>query len=224
VIADVAVLRSFPSQVFADRRRAQLTAKVEDLLIGDRACFQIIHDHQLDRLPRYRALILAGCVALADDQIAKIKAYARSGGRVCLIGPAATHDEWMKLRATPGLDDLPASSVVRAGEDGDLLAVIRSACSDALSLQIKAQPGLCTELTELPGRRLVHYVNYRSDGPVAGVATRLRLPPGRRAKSVSLVSPDREALLELPFQETEGVVAFAAPEVAVYEIAVVDME
>ncbi|HUT93923.1 MAG TPA: alpha-amylase family protein [Thermoguttaceae bacterium] len=223
-VADVAVLRSFPSQVFAGGQLAQLTSKVEETLIRDRVPFQIIHDHQLDRLTPYRALVLAGCVALSDEQIEKIKAYVASGGRVCVIGPVATHDRWMRPRKSPALEELPASRAVRVPESGDLLAAIRRACNDELSLSIEGPPGLCSELTEKSGRRIVHLVNYRSDEPARKVVARVRLPAGRRAKAVTLASPERERDTELPFEQASDVVTFTVPEVAVYEIAAVTME
>jgi hypothetical protein len=224
VVADVAVLRSFPSQVFADRRYAQQTFDVEQALIENRVPFQIIHEHQLDRLSRYRALVLAGCVALSDEQIDRIRAYVQSGGRISVIGPAATHDAWMRPRKTPALDDLPPSHVVRAPENGDPLDAIRRACSDELSLSVAGPPGLCTELTETTDRRIVHLVNYRSDGPVREIAVRVRLPGGHGAKTVTLASPERQGDLELPFQREPGAVRFTVPEVGVYEVATVAFE
>ena len=221
VVADVAVLRSFPSQVFGGTKSAGLTYKVENALIENHGCFQTIYDHQLDDLGRYRSLVLAGCVALSDRQIEQIRAYVKSGGRVCVIGPLATHDEWMRPRNKPGLANLPASSVVQTGEDGDVLTAIRRACQDELSLSVESQPGLCTELTEQPGRRLVHFVNYRSDGPATNVTARVRLLAGRRVKSVTLASPGRRRDLEPAFKQQAGVVSFVVPRVDVYEIAVI---
>jgi len=224
VVADVAVLRSFPSQVFADGEHAQLTYQVEEALIRQRVPFQIIHDHQLDRLKRYPVLVLAGCVALSDEQIGQIEAYAASGGRVCAIGPVATHDRWMRPRKSPALEDLPEAGTVRVAPGDDPLAAIRRACRDELSLSVDGPPGLCAELTGKRGQRIVHLVNYRSDGPAQKVVVRVRLPDGRRAQAVTLASPERDRDVELPFEQASGVVTFTVPEVAVYEIAAVVME
>lgn len=225
VVADVAVLRSFPSQVFADAREAQLTARVEDALIRDRACFQILYDHQLENLPKkpYRVLVLAGCVAMGDREINRIRQYVKSGGRLCLIGTAATHDQWMRPRKTPALDDLPASRVQQASPDDDPAAAIRRALGGEPSLSIAAKPGLCAELTEQPGRRLVHLVNYRADGPIEGVTVRVRTPAERLARSVVLAGPGHEADIELPFSQEGGTVSFTVPKVDVYEIAVISV-
>jgi hypothetical protein len=56
VVADVAVLRSFPSQVFADARHAQATYRAEQAMIENGVPFQIIYDRHLADLGRYRTL------------------------------------------------------------------------------------------------------------------------------------------------------------------------
>jgi hypothetical protein len=224
VVADVAVLWNFPSQVFADPKYAGLTSRIEQALIENRVCFQIIYDDQLDELNRYRVLVLAGCVALSDQQAEQIKRYVKSGGKVCIVGQAGTYDEWLVPREKPALDDLPVTSVVRIGQDDNVVDAICRACDNRLSVSIQAQAGLCAELTEQPGRRLVHLVNYRLNDPVQDVSVRLLLPAGRRVKAVRLVSPERQNDLEASFQERDGVVTFGVPQVNVYEIAVVTMQ
>jgi len=148
------------------------------------------------------------------------------GGRLCVIGPLATHDEWMRPRPRPALDDLPAAAAVRVRDDEDWLEAIRRACGEP-SLSITATDnravpaGLCAELTQQPGRRLVHLVNYRADGPARNLVVDVRLPGGATATSVSLVAPERQADRALPYKAQPGSVRFIVPEVDVYEIAVV---
>ena len=220
VLADVAVLRSFPSQVFADPKYARLTYQVEQALIDNHVCFQIIYNQQLGDLHRYRALILAGCVALSDQHIKQIEQYVKSGGRVCVIGPLATHDEWMFPQAKPPA--LSSSQVVRIDENDDIIAAIRRACNDKLTLSIPACPGLCCELTEQAGARLVHLVNCRPDS-IKDVRVAVRLPVGRSAKTVTLVSPQRQNDIPLPFEAQDDSIKFTVPEVKVYEIAKVTL-
>ncbi len=224
IVADVAVLRSFPSQVFANSNYAKLTYQVEQALIENRTCFQIIYDHHLNDLKRYRALVLAGCIALSNEQIEQIRQYIKSGGRVCVIGPVATHDEWMLPRGKLPLDDLPFNSVVRIGQNDDIPGAVSRACANKLSLSLQAKPGLCSELTEQPGRRLVHLVNYRADDPIKNITISLRLPAERHVKSVTLAGPEREHDIKLTFREQAGVVTFTVPQVSIYEIAVVTMK
>jgi len=224
VVADLAILRSFPSQVFADRKHSELTYRVEQALIENRACFQIIYNQHLGDLGRYRGLVLAGCVAMSDGQIDEITRYVRSGGRLCLIGPVASHDQWMRKRKKPALDHLPPSAVVRIAPDGDLLDLAGRVCDGKVSLSVEADVGLCTEVTDQAGRRLVHLVNYRAGDPARNVAIRLGLPKGRRVKAVTLAGPTHENDLTLAFKQQAGTVSFTVPVVGVYEIAVIAVE
>ena len=224
VVADVAVLRSFPSQVFADSKHAVLTGQVEESLIEDSTCFQIIYNQHLDDLSRYRVLILAGCISLSDWDIRHIERYVKAGGRLCIIGPAATHDEWMLPRRQPALDHLPPDGIVHISQNGNIIDAIRRACGDRLTLSIGARAGLCAELTEQTGRFLVHLVNYRSDSPAKNIVIRLRLPIGSRVRSVTLANPEEEHELPLPFDQQDDVVTFTVHEVKVYQIAVVTMQ
>ena len=241
VVADVAVLRSFPSQVFAEAKHGRLTSRVEDMLIMFRVPFQILYDHQLADLGRYRTLVLAGCVALGDPQIQRIRQFVASGGRLCVIGLAATHDPWMTPRARPALDDLAAAQVVRAAENQDWLDAIRRSSGGRFSLSVDptvfvqrqggtaAAPGaaaerlsgLCAELTQQPNRRLVHLVNYRSDGPLRDLVVRVALPAGWQVHSVMLSSPERDSERAARFQEEPRGVTFVVPEVGVYEVAAI---
>jgi hypothetical protein len=68
VVADVAVLRSFPSQVFAELKHAKLTYDVEQALIDNHVCFQIIYNQHLDDLKCYRVLVLAGAVRTQESE------------------------------------------------------------------------------------------------------------------------------------------------------------
>ncbi len=223
VVADVAVLRSFPSQVFGDAATALLADRVEQALIENRVPFQIVGERNLDDLGRYAVLALPGCAALSDRQIAQIRRYVAEGGRLCAFGPAATHDEWMRPRREPGLGELPADRVVDADASADFLEAIRRACGRTFSLEVAGvdEIGLCAELIEQPARRLVHLVNYRSEGAVQNVDVRVRLPQGREAVGVCLAAPGRPDALDVPFEQHGDVVGFRVPRVDVYEVALV---
>jgi len=117
------------------------------------------------------------------------------------------------------------------GRRGDyVLLGIRARSGDGKGVPFEAQhspdaaPGLCAELTEQPGRRLVHLVNYRDDGPIKEVSVRLRLPEGRKVKSVTLASPEREGDQAVQYAVKDGAVSFTVPAVGVYEIALVAMQ
>jgi len=230
VVADVAVLRSFPSQVFAELKHAKLTYDVEQALIDNHVCFQIIYNQHLDDLKRYRVLVLAGCVALSDQHIKQIEQYVRSGGRICIIGPVATYDEWMHVRVKPAFDNLPplpqegkAAGVVHIAQNGDILGAVRQACDNELTLSIQSDSWLSSELTEQADKRLVHLVNYRKDDSIKNIVITLRLPAGRQAETVMLTSPERQNDIQLRFETHQDRVKFIVPQVSVYEIAVITL-
>jgi hypothetical protein len=196
---------------------------VEQRLIEGRVPFQIIYDCHLDDLERYRALVLAGCVAMSDRQIERIRHFAESGGRVCIVGAAATHDEWMLPRAQPGLGAIPDGWCTHIDETGDVGDALRRACPDGPSVEVRTtSAGLCAEYTRQPKRWLVHLVNYRLDAPAKDVAVTIRLPKNATVRSVTLVSPERATDTVIAHEAREGVVTFAVPSVGVYEIAVVE--
>lgn len=225
VVADVGVFRSHSSMQFGPRETAKLTGEVEDMLIASRSAFQLVFDPQLDELARWPALILPGCVALSDAQVRALRQYVAGGGRLCVIGPLATHNEWMLPRAKPALDDLPADRVVRVDEKGDWIEAIRRACGGQLSLSITCDSkALCAELTEQPSRRLVHLVNYQTDNPMKDIAVRIALPKGRSAKSITLASPEHAADITVPFKQEAGFATFTVPAVGIYEIAVANFQ
>jgi hypothetical protein len=126
--------------------------------------------------------------------------------------------EWGKIV------NLPGKSVVRVEAQEDWLSAIRRACDEWPSLSVGGPDGLCAELTEQPGRRLVHLVNYRADAPAADVKVCLRLPAERHPRSVVLASPEHASDRSLPFEEHPGEVAFGVPRVNVYEIAIVSYQ
>lgn len=221
VVADVAVLRHFPAMAYCSPKDADLIGRIEEQLIDQRHAFQIIFDQQLDDLSRYRALILANCEAMSDQQAARIRRFVASGGKLCVLGDLATQDQWKTPRSQPTLADLPATSIVRVDRGGDWPAAVRQACNNQPSLTIDAPHGLCVELAEQPQRRLVHLVNYRADTPAANVGVRLRLPASRHARSVTLASPEHDSDIVVSFEERQGEVVFRVPQVNVYEIAVV---
>jgi len=222
VVADAAVLRSFPSIKFGPPQTAKLAGEVEGLLIANRCAFQLVFDTQLDELSRWPVLIMPGCVALSDTQVKAIRRYVAKGGKLCVVGPLATHNEWMLPRKQPTLDDLPPDRVVRVDEKGDWLDAIRRACGGQLSLSVTCDSkALCAELTEQPNRRMVHLVNYQMDAPLKDIAVRVALPKGRATKSVTLASPERAADITVPFKQDAGVVTFTVPSVGTYEIALV---
>ena len=242
VVSDVAVIRSFPSMVFGDKTSAALPGQVEDALALHRRPFQILYEPQLDLLSEYQVAVLAGCAAMGDQQIEQIRRYVKGGGHLCVIGPLATHDQWMLPRSKPALEDLPADKVVRCETNGNWLSAIDQARGGPAPVSIHAKtlssdkakvtlpfplpdaPGLCCELTEQPARRLLHLINYRNDGPINDVAVTTQLGAGKHAKTVRLFVPDQEAEQKLSFEAKPGSVQFTIPQIGIYALVAVDVD
>ena len=237
VVADVAVLRSFPSQVFGPAEFASLTNRAVDELIAGRACFQIISDQHLAELDRYRVLVLAGCGSMSDERAAHVRRFVEAGGRLCVTGPLATHDEWMFPREKPALADLSAERVIRVDASGSVAKAVDRVLDQkpSLGLSTKASPpgsgatedsllGICVELTERGNQRFVHLVNYRDADPAKDIAVRLRVPDGCEVKDVALATPGREQDLKVAHACEGGFVTFVVPRLDIYEVAVVSMQ
>ncbi len=224
VVADVAILRSFPSQAFADQKYAAMTAAVEDACIAGRTPFQIVYDRHLGDLKRWPILLLAGCVAMSDTQVQAVKRFAADGGKICIIGDLATHDEWMSPRDRAALADLPASAVARVADGEEAVSAIRRLAGGSMSLEIETRAPICAEVVRQPARRLVHLVNYDPREPVADLPVRLRVPPARRPIHVRVADPLQPEDIEIPFEFEAETVRFRVPRLSVYAVGIVDFQ
>ncbi|MHC1769167.1 MAG: hypothetical protein AB9869_33610 [Verrucomicrobiia bacterium] len=160
---------------------------------------------------------------MSDEDVDAIRRHVAAGGKLCVIGPFGTHDFWMRPHPSLALGDLPKESILELPTTGNWLDQIRQSGQGA-SLTVDAVPtsGLCSELTDQADRRIVHLVNYL-DQPVLDVAVKVRLPSGRQACRVRLVSPEHDDQPALPFSESDASVMFRIPRVGVYEVAVVEL-
>lgn len=224
VVADVAVLRSFPSQVFADPKYREMTAAVEDKLIAGRVPFQIIHNQQLPELKRWPVLVLAGCVAMSDDQIDAVTKYAHDGGKLAIVDEAATHDQWMRPRDKAVFTDLPAGAVVRVDTTDKAPAAINKLLGDSCSLIVDTPAPVCAELTSQPGRLLVHLVNYDPQKPVEKIIVTVGVPRRSKPTRILVADPQQEKDVEIPFETKGNRVHFVLPKLSVYAVAAVQME
>ena len=233
------MLRNFSSQAFAPADRRNTSSQVGEELVATRAAFQVIADLHLAELNRYRVLVLADCLAMSDTHVRQIRDYVMAGGRVCVIGPLATHDEWMLPRKQPALGDLPTARVILAKGPKDVPAAIERALGDKQSLLVwaKTQPartaaiaaedpfyGLCTETTRRGNQQFVHLVNYRDGASVKNISIRLRVEGGRRVKSVTLASPEASTDVTATFIQEGEFVTFEVPKVGIYSVAIVSTE
>ncbi|OPZ25403.1 MAG: hypothetical protein BWZ02_02475 [Lentisphaerae bacterium ADurb.BinA184] len=111
-LARVAVYRNFTSLAYnAWEPHVQVLLAEQALLEGNIA-FDLIGD--LDRAARYDAIVVAGMECLDDAEVAALRALARGGKRVIVIGATGRYDAWRRSRpadpfeADPAILRLPA--------------------------------------------------------------------------------------------------------------------
>jgi hypothetical protein len=106
VVADVAILRSFPSMAFNSLGPHLETTLMEQLLIQYKIPFDIIFDQNLAELGKYRAVILANQESLSDRAVEQIRQYVRGGGGLVATGQTSRYNDWRRTRSEYGLAEL----------------------------------------------------------------------------------------------------------------------
>jgi hypothetical protein len=105
-VANLAVLRSYPSITY-NNARAQLSAiLVEQALIQARLPFHLIFDEHLGDLSKHKVVVLPDSECLSDEQLRLIRSFIEQGGGLVVTGQAGLYDQWRRLRVEPGLRGL----------------------------------------------------------------------------------------------------------------------
>lgn len=97
-VADVAVLRNWPSMAYSISAAWVPVALMEQILIQHKVPFDLLYDEQFDRIGRYAAVILAGQECISDVQAARLKEYVREGGTLVVSGKAGEFNQWREQR------------------------------------------------------------------------------------------------------------------------------
>lgn len=105
-IADVAILRSYPSMAYNNYSTHQSTILFEQALIQHNVPFDIIFDEHLEDLSKYSVLVLANQESLSDTALDQINGFVRGGGGLVATGLTSLFDDWRRRRPTFGLRDL----------------------------------------------------------------------------------------------------------------------
>jgi hypothetical protein len=105
-VADVAVLHSYASMAFNNDRPWQSAMLFEQTLIQEKIPFDIIFDHQLNDLTRYRVLVLPDQECLNDQQLELVRSFVRQGGGLVATEHSSLYTEWRLRRRDFGLEDL----------------------------------------------------------------------------------------------------------------------
>ena len=105
-LANVAVLRSFPSIEFNPARANVSTVLFEQTLIQSRVPFDIIFEPHLKDLSRYKVLVLADQDALGDDAVSQIRAFVQNGGGLVATEDTSLLTDWRLRRGKFALADV----------------------------------------------------------------------------------------------------------------------
>jgi hypothetical protein len=105
-IADVAILRSFPSTQFNPSESNFSTVLFEQILNQSKIPLGIVFDQQLQDLSRYKVLVLANADALSDEQLGYIRKFVDNGGGLVATGNASLLTDWRTQRNAFGLAEL----------------------------------------------------------------------------------------------------------------------
>lgn len=105
-VADVAVLRSFPSQAYNSGLPQLQSTLMEQILIQYKIPFDIISDRDLKDLSRYHAVILADQESLTDQAVKELREYVDKGGGLVATGETSFYTQWYRRRNDFALGDV----------------------------------------------------------------------------------------------------------------------
>lgn len=110
-VADVAVLRTWPSMAYSITATRVPTVLMEQVLIQHQVPFDLIFDADQDQIGKYQAVILPGQESLSQAWVDALLAYARGGGTVVFTGNTADfNDRRERRRVNPLRALLPGNA------------------------------------------------------------------------------------------------------------------
>jgi hypothetical protein len=105
-IADVAILRTYPSMAYNNYSTHQSTILFEQTLIQGNIPFDIIFDDHMKDLSKYSVLVLANQESLSDENLDLIRKFVQGGGGLVATELTSLFTDWRRRRPTFGLLDL----------------------------------------------------------------------------------------------------------------------
>ena len=105
-IADVAILRSFPSMAYSTKETRYSTILFEQTLIQKRIPFDIIFNPHLEDLSKYKVLVLADQESLGEEEVQRIREYVKQGGGLVATGNTSLFTNWRRQHRKFSLSDV----------------------------------------------------------------------------------------------------------------------
>jgi hypothetical protein len=97
-VADVAVLRNWPSMAYSINAAYVPATLMEQVLIQYKIPSDLLFDEELTDLDRYQSAILAGQECVSDAQVLLLLDYVRRGGTLVISGNNGDYNEWREKR------------------------------------------------------------------------------------------------------------------------------
>jgi hypothetical protein len=97
-VADVAVLRNWPSMAYSISATYFPATLMEQVLIQHKIPFDLLFDEEATNLDRYHAVILAGQECVSDAQVNLLLDYVRKGGTLVITGNTGEYNGWREKR------------------------------------------------------------------------------------------------------------------------------
>jgi Beta-galactosidase len=153
-VADVAVIRTWPSMAYSINANYIPAALMEQVFIQYKIPFDILFDEQLDRIGQYQAVVLAGQDCVSDAQIQMLLQYVRKGGTLATTGGAGQFNDWRERRRSNPLSPDRTEGAGRIVVIPDIASNIRLPAIepnvDPFSLSTRSAPKISPSQWVLP--------------------------------------------------------------------------
>jgi len=97
-VADIAVLRNWPSMAYSINATYVPATLMEQVLIQHKIPFDLFFDEELTNLDRYQSVILAGQECVSDAQVKQLLDYVRRGGTLVVTDNTGDYNNWRERR------------------------------------------------------------------------------------------------------------------------------
>jgi len=190
-VKDIAVLHTFASSAFDCRESDARVLATEEVLIRGGFAWETVFGEDMGRLEGFTALVLAGQSHMSDEQCGAVRAFAKAGGVVILVGENGVRDENGRPRPNPILDGV-IENVVRVDPtaicakvpvsqshivlpEGWMRAAdtIDHALADRLNVRALGSNTVAVTAREKDRRLMIHLVNYGASPTPGDLSLRL---------------------------------------------------